>query len=50
MPYELITIPCRSDNYAFLLRDHGSGETLLVDVPAAAPILAILKEKAWSGA
>ena len=48
MPYELITIPCRSDNYAFLLRDHASGETLLVDVPAAAPILAILKEKAWS--
>ncbi len=48
MPYELITIPCRSDNYAFLLRDHASGETLLVDVPAAAPILATLAENAWS--
>jgi len=48
MPYELITIPCRSDNYAFLLRDNASGETLLVDVPVAAPILATLKEKTWS--
>ncbi len=48
MPFDLITIPCLSDNYAFLLRDHDSGKVALIDVPEAAPILAELKARNWS--
>lgn len=47
MPLELITIPCRTDNYAFLLHDSDSGKTALVDAPEAAPILAALAERGW---
>ncbi|WP_413720547.1 hydroxyacylglutathione hydrolase [Silicimonas sp. MF1-12-2] len=45
MTFEIITIPCRSDNYAFLI--HGNGRTALVDVPEAAPILAELDRRGW---
>ena len=45
MTFEIITIPCLQDNYAFLAHDHTEGVTLLVDVPEAAPILAVLAEK-----
>lgn len=47
MPLEIVTIPCLSDNYAFLAHDAASGETALVDVPEAAPILDTLDEKGW---
>lgn len=48
MPLYLVTIPCRSDNYAFLIHDPDTGTTALVDVPEAAPILAALAERGWS--
>lgn len=48
MPLELVTVPCLSDNYAFLLHDTESGETALIDVPEAAPILAELHKRGWS--
>ena len=48
MPFDLITIPCLSDNYAFLLRDGDSGEVAVIDVPEAAPIKAALAEKGWT--
>ncbi len=48
MPLEIVTIPCLSDNYAFLAHDPSSGETALVDAPEAAPILAALKAHGWS--
>ena len=48
MPLELITIPCLSDNYAFLAHDATDGKTLLVDVPEAAPISRVLVEKGWT--
>ncbi len=48
MPLEIITIPCLSDNYAYLLHDAASGTTALVDVPEAAPILAALADRGWS--
>lgn len=48
MPIELVTIPCLSDNYAFLLHDTETGTTVLVDIPEAAPILATLNELGWS--
>ncbi|WP_010138589.1 hydroxyacylglutathione hydrolase [Oceanicola sp. S124] len=47
MALALVTIPCLSDNYAYLLHDGTSGETALVDVPEAAPILAALAERGW---
>ncbi len=47
MPLELVTIPCRTDNYAYLLHDADSGQTAVVDVPDAAPILAALQARGW---
>lgn len=47
MALELITIPCRSDNYAYLLHDPASGDTALVDAPEAGPILAALATRGW---
>jgi hydroxyacylglutathione hydrolase len=48
MPFDLITIPCLSDNYAYLLRDHTSGEVAAIDVPDAGPIKAALAERGWT--
>jgi len=42
---ELLTIRCLADNYAYLL--HGGGETVLIDAPEAAPVLAALAERGW---
>ncbi len=47
MPLEIVTIPCLSDNYAFLAHDPASGETALIDAPEAAPILAELDSRGW---
>lgn len=46
--HTLVTIACLSDNYAYLLRDKASGETALIDVPEAAPILAELAARGWT--
>ena len=48
MSFELLTVPCLSDNYAFLAHDDDSKLTLLVDAPEADPILAKLQENQWS--
>lgn len=47
MPLEIVTVPCRTDNYAYLLRDTASGKVALVDAPEAAPIRAALAERDW---
>lgn len=47
MTFELLTVPCLSDNYAFLLHDPSSGATALADVPEPAPILAALAARGW---
>ena len=47
MPLELVTVPCLSDNYAFLLHETATGETALIDAPEAGPILAALKARGW---
>ncbi|MGR3499436.1 MAG: hydroxyacylglutathione hydrolase [Limimaricola soesokkakensis] len=47
MPLELLTVPCLSDNYAFLLHDAGTGRTALVDAPEAAPIRRALDAHGW---
>jgi hydroxyacylglutathione hydrolase len=44
---EIVTIPCRSDNYAYLLRDAATGQTAVIDAPDAAPIIAALDERGW---
>ncbi|MBM1220087.1 hydroxyacylglutathione hydrolase [Ponticoccus sp. SC2-23] len=48
MPFTLVTIPCRSDNYAFLLHNDDTGQTLLADAPEAAPIIAELDDRGWT--
>lgn len=45
MPAQLVVIRCLKDNYAYLI--HGGGETVLIDAPEAAPILAALTEHGW---
>ena len=41
---EIVTVPCRSDNYAYLVRDRASGKVALVDAPAVDPIVAALDQ------
>jgi hydroxyacylglutathione hydrolase len=48
MALELVTIPCLTDNYAYLVHDAASGQTACVDVPDAAPILSVLKARGWT--
>lgn len=43
---EIVTVPCRADNYAYLLRD-GSGATAVIDAPEAEPITAALAQRGW---
>jgi len=47
MTLDLVTIPCRKDNYAFLVHDAASGATALIDAPEAAPIAAELASRGW---
>ena len=47
MPLELVTVPCLTDNYAFLLHETATGETALIDAPEAAPILSALDLRGW---
>ncbi len=48
MPLDLVTVPCLTDNYAFVIHDPETGATGIVDVPEAAPLLAVLSEKGWT--
>jgi hydroxyacylglutathione hydrolase len=47
MPVEIVTVPCRRDNYAYLVRDEGSGEVALVDAPEEASIVEALEARGW---
>jgi len=48
MSLHLMTIPCLSDNYAYLIHDPTSGQTAVVDVPEAGPILDALNQQGWT--
>ncbi|QFT61693.1 hydroxyacylglutathione hydrolase [Roseivivax sp. THAF30] len=48
MPLELVTVPCLSDNYAYLLHDPDSGATAVIDVPEAAPLAEALDSRGWT--
>lgn len=45
MTPELLSVRCRKDNYAYLVR--ADGRTVLFDAPEAGPILAALEERGW---
>lgn len=47
MTLEIVQIPCFTDNYAILLHEPKTGETLCVDAPDARPILSALAERGW---
>lgn len=47
MTLSVITVPCLSDNYAYILRCEETGTTAVVDVPEAAPIKAALDAQGW---
>ncbi|AHD08652.1 hydroxyacylglutathione hydrolase [Phaeobacter gallaeciensis] len=47
MPLEIVTLPCLSDNYAFLLHNADSSQTALVDAPEATAIRAELDRRGW---
>ncbi|MEE9429106.1 MAG: hydroxyacylglutathione hydrolase [Paracoccaceae bacterium] len=47
MPFEIVTVPCLSDNYAFLLHSAQTGETALIDAPEAGPVIAALDKHNW---
>ncbi len=46
MGFEIVTVPCLSDNYAYLV--HGNGRTAVVDAPEAAPIREAVDARGWS--
>ncbi|MEM7423388.1 MAG: hydroxyacylglutathione hydrolase [Pseudomonadota bacterium] len=48
MAVDIVTVPCRSDNYAYLIQDNATGQVALVDAPAAAPVIAALEARDWS--
>lgn len=45
MPLDIVTVPCLTDNYAYLV--HGPEGTCLIDAPEAAPIVAALEARGW---
>lgn len=47
MTLELVTVPCLSDNYAYLLHNTETGQTAIIDFPETAPLLAALDERGW---
>ena len=48
MALEIVTIPCLSDNYAYLARDADTGIVALIDAPEVAPIKAALAARGWT--
>lgn len=44
---EIVTIPCRTDNYAYLVKAAGAGGAVLIDAPEAAPVEAALDRLGW---
>lgn len=48
MPLAVITVPCLSDNYAYVIGDRASGRAAVVDVPDAGPINVVLADRGWT--
>ncbi|PTV96642.1 hydroxyacylglutathione hydrolase [Rhodobacter aestuarii] len=47
MTLELLTIPCLTDNYAYLWHDTATDTVVAVDVPDAVPLMRVLTERDW---
>lgn len=47
MAWEIEQFICREDNYGVVIHDPASGETMIVDAPEAAPIVAVLERRGW---
>jgi hydroxyacylglutathione hydrolase len=47
MSLEIVTVPCLSDNYAYLVHDPEAHATAVVDVPDEMPIEAELERRGW---
>lgn len=47
MAIEVVCIPVLSDNYVWLVHEHNSGATMVVDPAVAAPILAEAAARGW---
>jgi len=45
---ELVVVPCRADNYAFLLHNATTGQTALIDAPEVGPIQSALDARGWT--
>ncbi|HEY5722185.1 MAG TPA: hydroxyacylglutathione hydrolase [Allosphingosinicella sp.] len=45
---EIVRIPVLHDNYVWLAREHGSGETVVVDPAVAGPVLAEAEARGWA--
>lgn len=45
---EVVRLPALSDNYVWLLRESGSGQTAVVDPAESAVVMAELKKRGWS--
>ncbi|MBS8226741.1 hydroxyacylglutathione hydrolase [Vannielia litorea] len=45
MPLDILTVPCLSDNYAYVVK--GPDGVCLIDAPEAGPIIDALEEKGW---
>lgn len=44
-PATWLAVPCLQDNYSWIV--HANGETIVFDVPEAAPVAAALSERGW---
>jgi hydroxyacylglutathione hydrolase len=47
MALELVTIPCLTDNYAYLIHDAETAQTAVIDVPDPGPVLEALTTRGW---
>jgi hydroxyacylglutathione hydrolase len=45
MPLDIVTVPCLSDNYAYLV--NGPDGVAVIDAPEAGPIMAALEARGW---
>ena len=47
MALKIVTVPCRQDNYAYLLHNPDTDQTAIVDFPQSEPLLAALEAHGW---
>lgn len=41
-------VPCLKDNYSWIIHDHATGKTAVVDPAEEGPVVAALKDKGWT--